>query len=116
MFPGAAQNEVVRCRPGIVKDLSLMTIPDQRCIAYALHRVRETRFVGTPIPEAWRRNHASRPSLHHAVFGVGVAVPREHLLDDLGLVFAVRTLGDLGQIEVLDRVMVGVELERAAAT
>src|SRR6185369_14435927 len=54
------------------------------------------------------------PSLHHAVFGVGIAVVREHLLDDLGLVFAVRPLGDLGQIEVLDRIVIVVELEGAA--
>ena len=49
-------------------------------------------------------------SLHRAVFGVGIAVVREYLLDDLGLVFAVRPLGHLGQIEVLNRIVVVVEL------
>jgi hypothetical protein len=39
LFPGAVQHEVVRCRPGI---LACGTIPDQRCTAGALHRIRET--------------------------------------------------------------------------
>jgi hypothetical protein len=29
-FPGAAQHEVVRCRPGIVSNAEPVTIPDQR--------------------------------------------------------------------------------------
>src|ERR1700733_937425 len=49
-----------------------------------------------------------------AILGVTVAVILKHLLDDFGLEFAVRTFGDLGQIEVLDRIAVGVELESAA--
>jgi uncharacterized protein (TIGR02246 family) len=43
--PGAAQHEVVRCRPGIVKCTVSVAVPDQRCTAslrYALHRVRDT--------------------------------------------------------------------------
>src|SRR5690349_8586278 len=53
-------------------------------------------------------------SLGRAVLGIAVAVILEHLLDVLGLEFAVRTLGDLGEIEVLDRVAVAVEFEAAA--
>jgi len=44
-FPGAAQHEVVRCRPGIVTNSEFSAIPDQRCTASlrcALHRIRET--------------------------------------------------------------------------
>jgi hypothetical protein len=41
-FPGAAQHAVMRCRPGIVPSSEFATIPDQRCTAIALHRVRET--------------------------------------------------------------------------
>ncbi len=44
----------------------------------------------------------------------GVGVVLEHLLHDLGLELAVGALGDLDQIEVLDRIVVGVELEAAA--
>jgi hypothetical protein len=39
--PGAAQHEVVRCRPGTAKAPAL-AIPHLRCTAYALHRVRDT--------------------------------------------------------------------------
>src|SRR5258705_10756366 len=49
-----------------------------------------------------------------AVLGVAVAVIGKHLLDDLGLELAVGTLGDLGQIKILDRIAVDVELEIAA--
>src|SRR5262249_41501045 len=54
------------------------------------------------------------PSLHLAILGVRVALVREHLLDDLGLELAVGSLGDLDEVEVLDRIVVGVELEAAA--
>jgi hypothetical protein len=44
--PGAAQHEVVRCRPGTVTDTAFGTVPDQRCIvsrfALTLHRIRDT--------------------------------------------------------------------------
>jgi hypothetical protein len=33
--------KVMRCRTGIVSVSEFLTIPDQRCIAIALHRVRE---------------------------------------------------------------------------
>src|ERR1700722_16830237 len=49
-----------------------------------------------------------------AILGVTVAVILEHLLDDFGLEFAVGALGALGQIEVLDRIAVGIEFEAAA--
>src|SRR3974377_1656093 len=49
-----------------------------------------------------------------AVLGVAVAVILEHFLDDLGLEFPVRALGDLGQVKILDRIAVGVELEATA--
>jgi hypothetical protein len=44
-FPGAAQHEVMRCRPGIVTNSERETIPDQRCTACALHRIRETGLM-----------------------------------------------------------------------
>src|SRR4051812_47109934 len=46
-----------------------------------------------------------------AVLGVAVAVILKDFLDDLGLELAVRALGDLRQVEILDRIAVGVELE-----
>src|ERR1700686_3589335 len=49
-----------------------------------------------------------------AILGVTVAIIREDLLHDLGLEFAIRALGDLGQIKVLDRIAVNVEFEAAA--
>src|SRR5207244_3406572 len=55
-----------------------------------------------------------RTSLHRAVLDVWIGVVGEYLLGDLGLEFAVGALGDLHQIEILDRVVVGVELELAA--
>src|SRR5215212_11827742 len=53
-------------------------------------------------------------SLHRAIFRVRVGVAFENLLVDLGLELAVGTLGHLHQVEVLDRIMVGVEAECAA--
>src|SRR5262249_35651070 len=53
-------------------------------------------------------------SLHLAVLRVRIAVVGEHLLRDLRLVLAVGALGDLDQVEILDRIVVAVELERAA--
>src|SRR5258708_12885402 len=49
-----------------------------------------------------------------AFLGVTVAVIFEYLLDNLGLEFAIGAFGDLGQVEILDRIAVGVELETAA--
>src|ERR1700710_1922258 len=49
-----------------------------------------------------------------AILGVTVAVILEHLFNDLGLKFSIWPLGDLGQIEILDRIAVGIELEAAA--
>src|SRR6478672_8514054 len=49
-----------------------------------------------------------------ALLGVTVAVIFEYLLDDLGLEFAIGAFGDLGQVEILDRIAVGIELETAA--
>ena len=47
--PGAAQHEVVRCRPGIVTRSMSGTVPDLRCTVRAsvltLHGVRDTRPV-----------------------------------------------------------------------
>jgi hypothetical protein len=40
-FPGAAHREALRCRTGIVANAELAAIPDQRCNAIALHRVRD---------------------------------------------------------------------------
>src|SRR5258705_11598892 len=49
-----------------------------------------------------------------AFLGVTVAIIFEYLLDDLGLEFPIGALGDLGQLEILDRIAVGIELEAAA--
>src|SRR6516164_8657326 len=49
-----------------------------------------------------------------AFLGVAVAVILEYLLHDFGLEFPVRSLGHLGQVEVLDRIAVGVEFECTA--
>src|SRR5258707_2425786 len=49
-----------------------------------------------------------------AFLGVTVAVIFEYLLDNLGLEFAIGAFGDLGQVEILDRIAVGIELEPAA--
>src|SRR3954447_12754285 len=57
------------------------------------------------------RNRKSSNSFHRAVLGVRVGIVLEDLLVDLGLELAVGTLGDLHQIEILDRIMVGVEAE-----
>jgi hypothetical protein len=43
-FPGAAQHAMMRRRPGIVTSSEPVTIPDQRCTASALHRIREMSF------------------------------------------------------------------------
>src|ERR1700728_2793748 len=53
-------------------------------------------------------------SFHRAVLRVAVAEIGKHLLVDLGLIFSIRTLADLHQIEILDRVVVVVEFEVAA--
>jgi hypothetical protein len=42
-FPGAAQDAMLRCRPGIVTRKEFAKVPDQRCTAIALHSVREKR-------------------------------------------------------------------------
>jgi hypothetical protein len=44
-IPGAAQHEVMRCRPGIARKLVFVAVPDQRCTAFALHRVRDTHLT-----------------------------------------------------------------------
>src|ERR1700687_1344276 len=49
-----------------------------------------------------------------AILGVTVAIILEHLLDNLGLEFAIGTFGDLGQVEILNRIAVGIKLETAA--
>src|SRR2546423_8364019 len=51
--------------------------------------------------------------LHRAVLGVRIGIILEYLLHNLGLELAVGALGDLDQIEILDRIVVGVELEAA---
>jgi hypothetical protein len=44
---------MMRCRPGIVKNTALATVPDQRCTAslsLALHRIRDTsHLILTPM-------------------------------------------------------------------
>src|SRR6202163_2352332 len=66
------------------------------------------------------RGHASLENAlvclvaRRAILGVAVTIILEHLLDNLGLKFAVGTFGDLGEIKVLDRIAVGIEFETSA--
>src|SRR5215469_11623982 len=62
----------------------------------------------------WTLPRSRRTSLHRTILGVRIGVVLEHLLDDLRLELAVGALGDLDQIEVLDRIVVCVELEAPA--
>src|SRR5215475_11665975 len=55
-----------------------------------------------------------RTSLHRTILGVRIGVVLEHLLDDLGLELAVGALGDLDQVEVLDRLFFCFELDPPA--
>src|SRR4051812_48423055 len=68
--------------------------------------------VGPPLRGGRSSAVALAPRL--AVLRIHVAVVLEDVLDDLGLELAVGALRDLHQVEVLDRIAVGVELERAA--
>jgi hypothetical protein len=60
---------MVRCRPGIVMHAAFETIPDQRRIAAALRRVRETspRKSRRQVPSSTRENH--RKSATGLTFG-----------------------------------------------
>src|SRR5215475_8236846 len=51
---------------------------------------------------------------HRAVLGVRVREVRENFFVDLGLELAIGAFGDFNQVEVLNRIVVGVELETAA--
>jgi len=51
---------------------------------------------------------------HRAVLGISIGKVREDLFLDLSLEFTICALAHLDQIEVLDRIAVGVELEVAA--
>src|SRR2546426_212048 len=57
--PGAAQHEVVRCRPGTVTNSEFGTIPDQRCTVSRL-RAHAAPHPGHPIatPPRYRRRAA----------------------------------------------------------
>ena len=58
LVPGAAQHDVLRCRPAIPVIIALEAtgVPHLRCTAGALHRVRDTRpyliacgLIGEPV-------------------------------------------------------------------
>jgi hypothetical protein len=49
---------VVRCRPGTVTSSEIGTVPDQRCTANALHRIRDTR---SEIRASWSQPTLRRP-------------------------------------------------------
>src|SRR5215208_5649217 len=77
------------------------------------------RSKSCPTPAAASRRPRSRyagrdQSLHLTILRVRIGVVLEHLLGDLGLVLAIGALGHFHKVKVLDRVVVGVELERAA--
>src|SRR5215831_4293047 len=57
------------------------------------------RNPGSASPHSASLLRATTISLHRAILDVGVGVVREHLLHDLGLELAVRTLGDLDEVE-----------------
>src|SRR4051812_14039753 len=79
-----------------------------------LSRLTPSAFA-TLSRERERGKKASRAaSLHRTILHVRIRVVLEHLLHDLGLEFAVAALRHLHQIEVLNRVMIGVELEGPA--
>src|ERR1700674_152123 len=85
--------------------------------------IRNSRTPSCRPLRIWSRRRAAdislapRPgtsSFHRAILDVRVGIVLEHLLDDLGLELAVGAFGDLDQVEVLDRIVIGVEPEAAA--
>src|SRR5262245_38850238 len=78
--------------------------------------IRNSRTPSCSPLRTWTtRRVVDIPSLlHRAVLDVRIGVVLEHLLRDLGLELAVGALRYLDQVEILDRIVVGVELERAA--
>src|ERR1700722_7727549 len=98
------------CMPSLARVMPVISLfialfPSSRCLG----GVSQHEALSTSLENAVARSISRR-----AILGVAVAVILEHLLDDFGLEFAVRAFGDLGQIEVLDRIAVGIELEAAA--
>jgi hypothetical protein len=56
---GTKRSAVLRRRPGTFANMAFGTIPDQRCIANALHRVRET-WLGRGIAASARFRYLDR--------------------------------------------------------
>jgi len=51
---------MVRCRTGIVQAREFVKVPDQRCITFVLHRIRETRDqVSDEVCSTFSANTAS---------------------------------------------------------
>ena len=100
------RSAMMRCRPGIVKSSEFGTIPEQRCTAIALRRIRENEF-NVPHPESlssgltrgWPRSgsrrmpaqvprpHPSRRSRLRMKMKQGRGYRRDTLLDDFLVYF-----------------------------
>src|SRR3954452_11545575 len=98
-------------RPAAIRNSSTPSCrPFRVC---TMRRERDIR-ASSSLPRQAGEGQESEASLHRAVFDVRIGIVGEDLLGDLGLVFAIGPLGNLHQIEVLDRIVVGVEPELAA--
>src|SRR6266403_1460315 len=105
----------IPCMPSFARvmpviSLFIASVPFPRCyIAFPAKwtpvRVKKTRQDKEMEPKAL--------VARRAFLGVTVTVILENFLDDLGLEFTVRAFGDLGQVKILDRIAVDVELEAA---
>src|SRR5262245_16449068 len=51
---------------------------------------------------------------HRAILGVRIREVRENLFVDFGLELTIGALGYFDEVEILDRIVVGIELEAAA--
>src|SRR5262245_45226734 len=81
--PGAARHAMTRCRPGTPVGLTLETgVPDQRCTAVALHRVRDTlgqampSFMDIALDEARAARDAGEVPVGCAIVRDGVVITR----------------------------------------
>src|SRR4249919_644635 len=53
-------------------------------------------------------------SFHRTIFGVRIGISGKHFFIDLSFKFAVRPLRHFDLVEILDRIVIGVELEGTA--
>src|SRR6185312_2331451 len=81
------------------------------CSPFSVWTRRRVTDIAPLHPSPPRGEGQARDSLHRAILHVRIGVVGEHLLGDLRLILAVRALGHLHQVEVLDRIVIGVEFE-----